>query len=308
MTDAGRTDGSENQDSKQNVREPVGETLRKHREIRKISIETLARDLKLNISYIKALEANNRDQLPADPYVRVYLRAIAGYLGLDPEQLLCSFYEERGLKPSDYKEDRSTKLTITMKKPEPKRTSWISISIVVITLGLLIVLAGKAGWIYTASSKNGKTPVPLQEDLDTAETGGGLVDSIAAVQADLTRETQTDSGTLPAQVKDSAAVKALVKKDTMTLELSAAKDSIWFQVFSDGISWRNFIYFGKPRVFTALDSFNVHIGNCSIARVKFKGSQVKISQKGVTFLKFDTKEQETWSQSKWNSTFGNRLD
>ena len=51
----------------------VGDTLRKERITRRITVDTIAKDLKLNVKYIKALEGNDYKSLPADPYVRVYL-------------------------------------------------------------------------------------------------------------------------------------------------------------------------------------------------------------------------------------------
>jgi hypothetical protein len=94
----------------------------------------------------------------------------------------------------------------------------------------------------------------------------------------------------------------------MHLELSATKDSVWYQIFSDGVSWRNFIYFGKPIMFSAADSFNVHIGNSRIARLNLDSSVLPLDQKGVSFIKIDKKGTEAWNQSKWNKVFHNRLD
>ena len=64
--------------------EKVGDILRKERITRRIALETIAKDLKLNVKYIGAGVDEHHD-LPPDPYIRVYLRTLAKYLMLDPE-------------------------------------------------------------------------------------------------------------------------------------------------------------------------------------------------------------------------------
>ena len=74
----------------------VGDILRKERITRRIALETIAKDLKLNVKYIKSLEANDYSDLPADPYIRVYFRSIAKYLLLDPRKFLSVFTRNAG--------------------------------------------------------------------------------------------------------------------------------------------------------------------------------------------------------------------
>jgi cytoskeletal protein RodZ len=316
MTDNSRSDASQDSKAGQTdesaARETLGEMLRRNREMRKIPIETVARDLKLNASYIKALEAGNCDQLPADPYVRVYLRALAGHLMLDTEEVLLKYCEERGIKPSQYKEDRSTQITITMKKPEAKRTPWMTIGAVAAALIILSLIANKAGWIYSSSGRVSETSgaqTPAETGSLLADTS--LVDSIAAVQAVLSQgdSAPADTSNKSHLSKDTVLATAVITgKDAMKLELGAVKDSVWFQVFSDGVSWRNFIYRSKSRVFTACDSFNVHAGSATLAKVKLNGKDIKLEGKGVTFIRIDKSGTQTWDQARWNKVFGKRLD
>ena len=66
----------------------VGDILRKERITRRIALETIAKDLKLNVRYVRSLESNDYNDRPADPYIRVYLRSLAKYLLLDSEAIL----------------------------------------------------------------------------------------------------------------------------------------------------------------------------------------------------------------------------
>ena len=79
----------------------VGDILKQEREKRRISVDAVARTLKLNAKYIEALEANRYDQLPGDTYIRVYLRSLSRFLSLDSEEIFQRFFQERGLTGAD---------------------------------------------------------------------------------------------------------------------------------------------------------------------------------------------------------------
>jgi len=279
-------------------RETVGDILRRERVTRRMTIETIAKDLKLNPTYIKALEANNYDQLPADPYVRVYLRSIAGYLTLDPEQILRTFYEERGMKPVLYKDERSTKLTITTKEPQRRQTSWIVIALVILGLAILSYVANKRGWISSATHTTAPQQ-PAQPDTAATADDDAIIDSMAVAG---------DSADPAAPVSSKAAGAAAVQPaDSLRLEISADRDSVWVQLFSDGVSWRSYLYAGKHRAFTAADSFNIHIGHAKIFSMALNGKPLPIKEKGVACYKIDRAGIAPWSQSKWNNVFKERL-
>ncbi len=96
MSEKNETDQTNAQDAS---KDRVGDIIRKERITRRITVETIAKDLKLNVKYIKSLEASEYEALPADPYIRVYFRSLAKYLSLDSEEILKKFYEERGMSP-----------------------------------------------------------------------------------------------------------------------------------------------------------------------------------------------------------------
>ncbi|MBD3390564.1 MAG: hypothetical protein GF418_00970 [Chitinivibrionales bacterium] len=311
MTDSTGANGSENgtqhEAPQQQPAEKVGDILRKERVTRRITVETIAKDLKLNAAYIKALEASDYDRLPADPYVRVYLRSIAGYLGLEPEHILRTFYEERGVRVPTYNEERATKLTITVKKDRGSRVPWIVVGVIVAVLAMLSYIANRAGWLSTA----GPSPTTVQEP--PAEPGESApADSFPAADEEIADSLEADTLEPAADAEEapSPPPEASDARDTMRLTLSVTKDSVWAQVFSDGESWRNFIYAGSPRSFTAVDSFNVHVGHHARVRYTLNGSRltVKKAPKGVAVFKIDRDGATVWSLPTWNRVFKGRLE
>ena len=60
----------------------IGERLSAAREERMLTAETVADELKLDVSIVKALEQDDKTALPAAIYVQGYLRRYARLMGL----------------------------------------------------------------------------------------------------------------------------------------------------------------------------------------------------------------------------------
>ncbi len=138
----------ENEPSGQAKSEPqnerVGDILRKERITRRIALETIAKDLKLNVRYVRSLEANDYNDLPADPYIRG-LRSLAKYLLLDSEAILKKFYEERGIHDEKLRKGSDTQIAITMVEKEKKMSvkPWMIIVGVILLLALISLFANR---------------------------------------------------------------------------------------------------------------------------------------------------------------------
>ena len=68
----------------------IGQQLRKAREARRVSLEQVSQATHIRVRYLQALETGDLAILPSLAQARGFLRAYAGYLGLDVEQLLHS--------------------------------------------------------------------------------------------------------------------------------------------------------------------------------------------------------------------------
>ena len=69
----------------------LGSYLREARELRGLSLEEIAQETKINKIFLEALEKEDWDVLPAEIYVRGYLRAYAEAVGLDPKEVLLRY-------------------------------------------------------------------------------------------------------------------------------------------------------------------------------------------------------------------------
>jgi hypothetical protein len=76
------------------VRDPfigVGPALRKAREKRHVSLEEASRDTRLALDHLRALEEEDFEALPGDPWIRGSLRSYARYLGLSADKVAAAY-------------------------------------------------------------------------------------------------------------------------------------------------------------------------------------------------------------------------
>lgn len=75
----------------------VGDLLEQRRLALGIAIERIARETQVQARYLRALELGDASKLPAEIYVRGFLRTYATYLRLDAETLIQRWNKERGI-------------------------------------------------------------------------------------------------------------------------------------------------------------------------------------------------------------------
>jgi hypothetical protein len=71
----------------------TGELLTQVRKARGLTLERITDTTKINIFYLRAIENEKYADLPAEVYVRGYLRQIVNLLGLDPQHVVPSYLE-----------------------------------------------------------------------------------------------------------------------------------------------------------------------------------------------------------------------
>ena len=77
-----------------------GETLKRERELREISLRQIAEATKIAIRYLEALEANQFDVLPGGLFNKGFIRAYSRFIGIDGEAMVNTYLQEVGPQPS----------------------------------------------------------------------------------------------------------------------------------------------------------------------------------------------------------------
>lgn len=75
----------------------LGEKLKKVRGERRVSLADISRSTGIKAAYLERIENGEYDKLPADVYVRGFLRRLAEYLGLREGPVLRQYERERGM-------------------------------------------------------------------------------------------------------------------------------------------------------------------------------------------------------------------
>lgn len=120
----------------------LGQTLLRARQARSITLEDAERATRIPRRYLEALEQEDFGILPAPVYARGFLRSYAGYLGLNPSELMPFFpvgnVEEPKLEP--------------LPEVKPPRTWSMSGIVAVAAVGALILLVIA---LYSLGSEGG---------------------------------------------------------------------------------------------------------------------------------------------------------
>ena len=73
-----------------------GETLKRERELRQISLREISEATKINLRYLDALERDDFRHLPGGVFNKGFVRAYAQFVGIDPETMVTAYLEEEG--------------------------------------------------------------------------------------------------------------------------------------------------------------------------------------------------------------------
>jgi cytoskeletal protein RodZ len=153
---------------------PLGETLRRARLSKNVTFEDAERVTRIRREYLEALEREDFGRLPAPVYARGFLRSYAGYLGLDPGQLMPFFpvghVEEPTLDP--------------LPEVDQPRTWNMSGVLAVAVVGFLILLVVA---LYSVGRED--TSPAFQQTSDTQSDSGAVPDVLTGAG---TTETQPD--------------------------------------------------------------------------------------------------------------------
>src|SRR5713101_2472006 len=75
----------------------LGDQMRAQRERMGLTLEQAAEDTRIREKFIKALENGDYNSLPGAVYTKGFLRNYAEYLGLEADELVAIYQQERGI-------------------------------------------------------------------------------------------------------------------------------------------------------------------------------------------------------------------
>jgi cytoskeletal protein RodZ len=149
-----------------------GETLRRERELRQISLREISEATKINLRYLDALERDDFRHLPGGVFNKGFVRAYAQFIGIDPESMVMAYLEEEGRQ-----EARAAKATgaappvVETAEPVAPSGARIWFAALVVALILVVLAAGLTAMGYGPLASRFKALRSAQSPRPAATSG-----------------------------------------------------------------------------------------------------------------------------------------
>ena len=122
-----------------------GETLKRERELRQISLREISEATKINLRYLESLERNDFRHLPGGVFNKGFVRAFAQFIGIDPEAMVMAYLdEERSQEARAPKPPGAAAPPAAEPAPAPASSPALRWWVVAL-IGFLVLLAVAAG-------------------------------------------------------------------------------------------------------------------------------------------------------------------
>jgi cytoskeletal protein RodZ len=114
-----------------------GESLRKERELRGITLEDISAQTKVNIRFLEAIEHDDLSVLPAKAFAKGFLRSYARAVGLDEDLVLTNFeYCHQAIQPEHAQEQKAKHV----EGKQGGRGVFIVLVVIILLLSAMIIL------------------------------------------------------------------------------------------------------------------------------------------------------------------------
>jgi cytoskeleton protein RodZ len=287
----------------------LGDMLRDARQARALSLAEVERDTKIRAKYITALEDNHLADLPGPVYARGFLRNYAAYLGLDPQQVIDLFEEERQPTRNKIRAARSGRppekprggietINIHPLSPDPIDTrvrygsSYIAVSLLALPLIILFY------FIYSVWGANRSANVPIPTPRPPTLTPITLPSQFVPAPGTGAFNTPTVAVALKPPSGDAAVTSTLHLTPTMsaqsgptapaaaqvTVKVATTRDA-WMRVLVDGVQqFSGTLPSGSSRQWIGKRTVRIRTGRADAVNVTVNGGNLGLMQLGTDLI------------------------
>ncbi|MGP0628897.1 RodZ domain-containing protein [Nitrospina sp. 32_T5] len=134
------------------MEDSFGQYLKHQRELRSVTLDDIANSTRIPTRHLEALEEDRYDDLPAEVFIKGYIRGYGEALGVDANELLTAYDERIG---KDRREVREQSLKEVVQR-EQKKSFWqTQMKLVGFVVGLVLV-----GWLVWVTFQSSPPSVP----------------------------------------------------------------------------------------------------------------------------------------------------
>ena len=201
--------------------EKLGDFIARVRAARGMTIEQLSDEIKLGVSYVKAIEAGDWKVFPVAAYVRGYLRTIGHKLNMNVDQMLSAYNAECGGSSRPvFDAGSSEKIKLSpLKEGEIKKKSY-AVPVVLVLLVLAFLVASHFLDLESLALKQGaeqqpaeKLPVAVEDSMTQEIPEGAEAVPVDSLAADSTVKDSAKAGDTNATVSQAVVDEAVKKSD-----------------------------------------------------------------------------------------------
>lgn len=261
----------------------IGETLRKAREAKNLTLRDVEAATKIRLKYLEALENEDFSQLPGRVYTIGFLRSYAKFLGLDDYALVAEY------KASNKNQDATP--VPTPESGESENIKGLSPNLIkIVAFALVIFLMVSISVIYQHQQDNSE---PLENQLSSSAG----IEQQDSSSSDLKEEPSVESPPIeanPPEIPENTYENEHIAG--LNVEVRAIDEpgnACWINVIIDGKQhFSGTLAAGQSMDFQGEKVVRIKFGNAGGVRVKVNGKdQGVIGEKGsVKTLEFNIDE------------------
>ena len=240
----------------------VGKRLSAARESSEIPIDQIAGDLRVEVRYVTALEADEFEEFSAPVFAKGYLKQYALRLGLDEAELLAQYDQQVGTQQEP--QLRSETLAF---KSDRQQSRWpVAIS------GSLLIVAGGVAWWFNQPELAVVRAIPETEvespQIEPAVVPAEIIETLPAPPVEAAvEEPTTPPLEIPAELPAaSLEVEIVFAEDCWTEVIDANGERLFYGLGSAGAQTR----------FSATPPLSFFLGNASGVELRVDGAPFAI--------------------------------
>ena len=249
----------------------AGSVLKTEREKQGKSLEEIVQSLKLNIEYLRAIEKDKYNLIPAEIYTKAYLRFYAQALGLDSNHIIDLYQKQMQVTPAQNPVPPKEKV-VFLYKPV------IKIAFIILFVVSIIVLIKYRGLQPVMETVRETKEPQISETTETTIIKEGAQEGkkepeVAGTENPEVRE-GAQEGKEPETKIQEQETPALQERKELSLSIAAA-DTTWISVRIDGSEPKEWLLKqGEKIALSASESFVIITGNAGSTKIIFNGEDL----------------------------------
>lgn len=227
-----------------------------------ISLEEVSRETRIRMDNLLLIEKEDHDKLPAEVFMRGFLRAYARAIGADDEEAVRRYvsslhaFRETARSEADF-------ISISTK-------SWAHLFV---SLGMLLCII--AASVFIMSSIHGRPQADLKANQQRVEDAVDKTNHEVAITSPPGADTAPDTETVP----DSRSVDSQIIPEKLFLRIVAVENT-WLKVIIDSRNSTEYsLQPGNSLELEASSGFNLLIGNAAGVELTLNDNPVKVPGK-----------------------------